>query len=328
MANERYEWLDKETAERLLRGEPVEALDERARIQVARLNQALYAAARPQLRTHPDDGAGEMPGEAAALAAFRKVRAEAATGGQSLGMVRIAPRPRSPFRTRLGLPVRFGVAAAVAGFAFGGVAVASGTGFLPSPFDGTPGPVSSVSAPTPDPLVTESPRNRKAVPPQPSGPAGTVGTPSATGDPGSESSDTDPPAIATGEAEGPGKGKKKGQQGKQGKRKTDRHLKTVKACEDYRDGTIDAESRKFLEQAAKGPARIREFCDRMLRGTGSGTGSGTGTEAEAEASESGGGDDAGNGDFAGSGGDTTGGGSHKHREGSRGADRQPQMSGQ
>ncbi|NEB12429.1 hypothetical protein G3I32_26940, partial [Streptomyces coelicoflavus] len=76
MADEQDEWLDRETAELLLRGESLEGLESTGpatRDRAGRLVAALGA-----LSAHPVPDDGELPGEAAALAAFRKVRAERA----------------------------------------------------------------------------------------------------------------------------------------------------------------------------------------------------------------------------------------------------------
>ncbi|MFF3733753.1 hypothetical protein ACFYXM_26480 [Streptomyces sp. NPDC002476] len=66
MADERYEWLDEDAAEHLLRGEPVASLDGHRATEAQELAAALEAVART---ARP--AAGELPGEAAALAAFR-----------------------------------------------------------------------------------------------------------------------------------------------------------------------------------------------------------------------------------------------------------------
>lgn len=66
MADEQYAWLDKEAAEKLLRGEPVDPADGRPCQDAERLAAALGDAARTAL-----PATGELPGEAAALAAFR-----------------------------------------------------------------------------------------------------------------------------------------------------------------------------------------------------------------------------------------------------------------
>ncbi|MFI6287191.1 hypothetical protein ACIBCM_20995 [Streptomyces sp. NPDC051018] len=254
MADERYEWLDKETAEHLLRGEPVEALDEHARTQAVRLNRALHSVARPSFPGYSGDG--EMPGEAAATAAFRKARADVrASGGEFPG----SPRPAAARRSARGWgrPVRFGVVAAVAGFAFGGVAVASGSGLLPSPFDGPPGPRSTVSANPPGPPVSESPQGRAESPPGDVGPSQPI--PPRSGGPGSEGSDTDPPGAK-------GKnGRDKKSKDKKKQRKAELEQKTADACREYRSGTIAPDRRKRLEIAAKGAGRVDKFCDKLLR---------------------------------------------------------------
>ncbi|MDV9173534.1 hypothetical protein R6V09_25965, partial [Streptomyces sp. W16] len=62
-------WLDRETAELLLRGESLEAVDPAARDQAERLARTLGA-----LSVEPTSGKTELPGEEAALAAFRAAR--------------------------------------------------------------------------------------------------------------------------------------------------------------------------------------------------------------------------------------------------------------
>ena len=187
MADEQYGWLDRETAERLLSGEPLDALDTAARDQAERLVKTLGA-----LSAAPPPTGAELPGEAAALAAFRQVRtdraAQHAPAGSSsdecvfsgsavddagsrtappsdAGLFRLGARSarhtgdtRAP---RWGRPVRLALSAVLAVGMVGGVAVAAGTGFLPAPFGGAePGPAASVSAPVaPDrPLVSPPPK--------------------------------------------------------------------------------------------------------------------------------------------------------------------------
>ncbi|MER6105300.1 hypothetical protein ABT115_24075 [Streptomyces sp. NPDC001832] len=181
MADEHYEWLDEDAAERLLRGEPVDPVGGDSCTEAERLAAVLDAARAVRPAT------GELPGEAAALAAFRaaahsahaKTRAAnpQAKGHDETGEpvpadvlepVHIRPasggfaqdsstssaasgRTRSLGRSR---PVRFGLVASFAGCALGGVAVAASTGMLPGPFGGhTPVPAATVSAaPTPGEL--------------------------------------------------------------------------------------------------------------------------------------------------------------------------------
>ncbi|WP_051866480.1 hypothetical protein [Streptomyces griseus] len=71
-------WLNRDTAERLLRGEPLDnAVAADAREQAERLAQALAALSAPAPAADL-----ELPGEAAALAAFREARTESAAVGQ------------------------------------------------------------------------------------------------------------------------------------------------------------------------------------------------------------------------------------------------------
>lgn len=280
MADERYEWLDKEAAERLLRGEPVEAADEHARVQAARLSRALYDTSRGGTHAYADEG--EMPGEAAALAAFRKARADAAApAGDTLGTVQLARPTRPVFGMRLGRPVRFGLVAAVAGCALGGVAMAAGTGLLPSPFDG-PLPASTVSAAaTPQPLVSDPPTDGILTPPQHPGSPSTPESPSA---PAGGSRSPDP----TSGPEGGDFGKQGDTDKKSRERKAERRRKAVEACRDYRSGRIGPERKRDLEALAKGPGRVEHFCDRLLDGDSDGgkdndsggSGSGDGDEGD------------------------------------------------
>ncbi|MBC7271394.1 MAG: hypothetical protein H5T76_22235, partial [Streptomyces sp.] len=148
MADEQYRWLDRDTAERLLRGEPLDAAGADAREPARRLADALGALSAQTPLTSE-----ELPGEDAALAAFRKARTDreeerAALGtgsrarpGADAGLVRIGVRPPRADRSgrarrpRWGRPLRLGLAAALTAGMVGGVAVAAGTGVLPTPFD-------------------------------------------------------------------------------------------------------------------------------------------------------------------------------------------------
>ena len=325
MADERYEWLDRDAAERLLRGVPVDAAGEHARADAARLAAALENAADPGYRY--DDG--ELPGEAAAMAAYRKARADAAASGvaagpstgmatgTSLGTVRVtgAVRPARPgplgrLRRGPGLarPFRFGIATALAGCAIGGVAVAAGSGVLPTFGDERPTPASSVSAAaTPGPVT--SPTQGGAGTGRPSGSSGETGTPpvvppvpdSTTPTPGDTGGTTAGlPAEDGGTTAGSGGPARNGEL----------YRKTVDACRDYRSGRIAQDARRRLEEAAKGPARVERFCDRLLDGdsgdgsTGSGGSGGANGEGDGTAAggrNSGGSDGSGDGDRSGDG---------------------------
>jgi hypothetical protein len=235
MADERNEWLDKAAAEKLLRGEPVETTDEYARVQAARLSRVLYSSGRAGYAGCPDDhaGEGEMPGEAAALAAYRKARADADAPAAPLKGVRAPRPPRTGHWQVFGRPVRLGIAAAVAGCAIGGVAIAAGTGFLPPPFNGGGGgrplPGASVSgAATPGPLVSDA-ATRGGLSP------------------------VSPPAPSDGTA-------KQGQDGKQ----AEAYGTSGEDCREYRSGHLTPGHRRRLEAAAKGAGRVEKFCAQAL----------------------------------------------------------------
>ncbi|MFB7306293.1 hypothetical protein [Streptomyces sp. NPDC056192] len=329
MADEQYEWLDKDAAERLLRGEPVDPVDGHERTEAARLMAALAAARGARTAD------GELPGEAAALAAFRAVPRAARARGRSetqaaqaagyatqsnepgqpeqtgqpgrgvhpgppetLGAIRIGPassarsssslvaapsgggmRPR-----RWRRPLRFGLAASLAGFALGGVAVAAGTGVLPGPFGGhaDPLPASSVSAPaSPGELGSGPTSDRTPVAPPVSPGPDTSPDPVAPSTPGDGTRKGDGAANdqdGRGGTEGDGHGDDVdaaprsgdgtardstsggGRDGTSGKWLG----RTVRACRDYRDGDLDADRRRRLVVMARGAGNLDRFCKRVL----------------------------------------------------------------
>jgi hypothetical protein len=291
MADERYEWLDRDAAERLLRGVSVDAVGEPARTDAARLAAALEYAADPGYRYD-----GELPGEAAAMAAYRKARADAAvsgvaagssagvTDGASIGTVRVAGAARPARSGALGRlrrgpglarPFRFGIATALAGCAIGGVAVAAGTGVLPSFGDERPMPASSVSAAaTPGPVTPPAQGG--------AGTGGPSGSPDATGTPPvappAPDTSTSPPSGGTGGSTAglpaedggttAGSGDSAGSAGT-----GEAYREIVEACRDYRSGRIAPDTKRRLDEAAKGPGRVQRFCDDLLDG-GDGDGSG------------------------------------------------------
>ncbi|MFD5570214.1 hypothetical protein [Streptomyces cadmiisoli] len=259
MADEQYGWLDRETAERLLRGEPLDAVDAAAGQRAARLAETLDA-----LSVKPAPTGDELPGEAAALAAFRKARAEredlALPGhgaSSDAGLVRIGGRVRGRSsavrRPRRARPVRLGLAAALAVGMIGGVAVATGTGALPTPFDDDPGPAASVSAPAPpDP-------GRPSVPSSPT-PGGRTGTTTPDGTPSGPPADKPAPGH-------------EGRAEDRDRKRRDRYGKwweaVVSACRDLRRGTdLDPERRRTLERMAGGRSRVERYCDGVLKGPG------------------------------------------------------------
>ncbi|WP_328780805.1 hypothetical protein OHT68_18155 [Streptomyces canus] len=259
MADESYGWLDLETAERLLRGESLEAVDAADRDHAERLAKTLEA-----LTVEPAPTSGGLPGEEAALAAFRKVRTDraddwvspaapgryrAGAGRTDAGVVRIGAPDAGAGRPRRRRPAHLGLAAVLAASMVGGVAVAAGIGVLPHFGDGEPEPAASVSAAaTPDrPLVSPS-APQVAPSPESSPSAGAGSRDTARGDTGA--------APGTG-SEGPGVRPRRDWNG------------SASACRDMRDGKNPGPARKrSLEDAAGGTSRVWKYCRGVLSGAG------------------------------------------------------------
>ncbi|MFF7164907.1 hypothetical protein ACFZBP_26685 [Streptomyces sp. NPDC008086] len=266
-------WLDRETAERLLRGESLETVDAADRDEAERLAKTLEA-----LTVEPPLSSAELPGEAAALAAFRAARADRddcddvtvslGPGAGShpdhpadVGLVRIGAGPARAARRRprWARPVRLGLAAALAVGMVGGVAVAAGTGFLPTPFDGDEEgrPAASVSAPVPSerPFVSPSPESRVQGDPTPDDGAGASAGPGGT-------HDTAPGGPAT-DRESAGDDRVQPSAG---------WWKAVTSyCRDLREGKrLSSDHRRTLEGAAGGSERVRKYCGNVLKATGDG----------------------------------------------------------
>ncbi|GAB2723511.1 hypothetical protein [Streptomyces bullii] len=275
MADEQYRWLDRETAERLLSGESLEAVDPAAREQAERLAKTLGALSPPP--TPSPLTSEELPGEAAALAAFRKARAERGdveatagrrSGGRAFepGLVRIGGSSGAAPRSRWGRPARLGLAAALAVGMVGGVAVAAGTGVLPAPFGGEePEPAASVSVavtPSEPPLVSPSPHDSAQGEPRPGGsPDGP-----SSGIAGGSGRD-EPSGGATTK---PGNGG-----GDHGSSSGDRAKGLASACRDLRDGKdLDAGRKRALDRAAGGPSRIGTYCEGVLAAADGGSADG------------------------------------------------------
>ncbi|MFG3531497.1 hypothetical protein ACGF8B_32900 [Streptomyces sp. NPDC047917] len=306
MADERYEWLDKDAAERLLRGEPVDPVGGRSCTDAERLVAALDAAARA---TRP--ATAELPGEAAALTAFRTARRSAratranarprgaaegrSAGAEVLGPVRIgaAAGGSVPYTTasaatgrsrsvRWSRPVRFGLVASLAGCALGGVAVAAGTGMLPGPFGGsTPLPAASVSAEaTPEELGSGLTTDETAQPPPSASPKADASKPPVS--PSAPAGDRDHGGSGRTTEPGGGDKRKPGgaatgspggtRSGKQtgkpwNEASGDWYAKARQACRDYRDGKLSEKRRQKLEALANGARNLDRFCDRVIEGS-------------------------------------------------------------
>ncbi|ANS67475.1 hypothetical protein SLINC_5251 [Streptomyces lincolnensis] len=264
-------WLNRETAELLLSGASLEAVDAADRDQAERLAKTLDS-----LSVEPPPGA-ELPGEAAALAAFRKVRADRAddwigvpapghrtrvpsSDSSDAGLVRIgdpADRADDP-RPRRGRALRLGLAAALTVGMVGGVAAAVGIGFLPGVGDSEPDPAATVSAAaTPNrPFVSPSPPAAHSEP-RPDGAENDTGRqpPRDTAREGSA-----PPGTGTGSE---GRSKQPGA-----------WRGAPSACRDVRDGkNLNADRRRTLEGAAGGPSQVKDYCKGLLAAPNSADGS-------------------------------------------------------
>ncbi|SFY50910.1 hypothetical protein [Streptomyces sp. F-1] len=304
MADEQDKWLNRETAERLLAGEAAEAVDASAADRAERLFELLGA-----LSAEAAPATSELPGEQAALAAFRKARDAAAeervaapggrpgasARGHDAGLVRIGARTEAPARRPAWRrPVRLALAAVVAAGTLGGVAVAAGSGVLPTPFDEErPAPAASATAsgrPLAPATTPQAPTGTAA----PGGAAGTArsgGSDRATG-----------PDGRTGTGTRPGSGAPSAPGG--------RWSGAATACRDLRAGTgLGADRRRALETLAGGSARVAQYCKLLLTtgehtavsptpgkgGDDGGRGQGEGRGAGRGSGQGGGGDQNGNG---------------------------------
>ncbi|MFH9400191.1 hypothetical protein ACH4JS_10405 [Streptomyces sp. NPDC017638] len=286
MADEQDKWLDRETAERLLRGESLEAVDPCARDQAERLSRALGA-----LSAEAAPATGELPGEQSALAAFRKAReaaeaertaaahapsaARAPASGTDAGPIRIAGPARTgiparrPLRAR---PARLAFAAVLAVGTLGGVAVAAGSGVLPTPFgDDHPRPAASVTAGT----TTGQPLASPVPPATVTGPGapGTEDTPDGRPE---ESVGSGRPDDGPGPSTAPGSGTRSTPSAGTG------WLRPADACRALRDGKgLDAGRRRALEHLAGGPGRTTRYCEVLLTAGGHVPGSANGRSEDA-----------------------------------------------
>ncbi|WP_225099642.1 hypothetical protein [Streptomyces sp. CoH27] len=329
MADEQDKWLNRETAERLLNGESLEAVDASARDQAERLAQVLGA-----LSGQAAPATGELPGEQAALAAFRKAReaaedertaaalaeeahrrrSGAAAPPADAGLIRIgapactgtpAGRPRRP---RWARPARLALAAALTVGTLGGAAMAVGGGVLHTFRPDRPDPAASVSADRTSgtPLASASPSAPSA--PGPGVPSGSPGAPSgdasgtAFGAGGSPAGSGSPSAGSSSGAPGAG------------------WQDIARVCRDLRDGKAPDSGRlRALANLAGGSSQVSRYCKVILpdpgsaaggtgddqgngNGKGKGAGNGQGGDDDGHPGRSGHGGDGGNGGNGGDGG--------------------------
>ncbi|MFD5425807.1 hypothetical protein [Streptomyces sp. NPDC127084] len=247
MADERYPWLDQEAAERLLRGE-----------------EAALAA----FRKVREGGADELLPTAVRLGG-------AESGTYAAPVASAGPRSRrrpGPW----GRPMRWGLAASLAGFAVGGVAVAAGVGALTGPFgeENTPMPGASVSAQvSPDSVESGSmPGDSDTLTPDgpTTGEGGAIVPPSPgaeepTG--GADGGGTDSPDSPRRDDKKDGDHSWEWGDGRDISR-SEWYAKTRGACRDYRSGRLDEDDKRQLESLAKGADRVTRFCDRLLDADG------------------------------------------------------------
>ncbi|MGX1545858.1 hypothetical protein [Streptomyces adustus] len=262
MADEQYRWLDREAAERLLRGEPLApAVDATVRDRAGRLAETLGALSTAAAA--PDST--ELPGEAAAMAAFRAARGAerpavgrrartAASRSADAGLVRLGRPAPAAGRFRWGRPVRLGLSAALAAGMVGGVAVAAGTGVLPAPFGGVePGPAVSVSA-------AASPA-RPLVPPSP---GDIMGGTSGVATPDDRTS-ASPGGGPTRGADDDALAGDRGQDDRAATGSGSTWSGVAAACRDLRAGREPVgERRRALEKAAGGSPRVWKYCKTLL----------------------------------------------------------------
>ncbi|MFD7626415.1 hypothetical protein ACFV7Q_10275 [Streptomyces sp. NPDC059851] len=302
MADERNRWLDRAAAERVLLGAPAAPdAGRRARDAEERLRAALDMLVPPQA-----PAGTELPGEEAALAAFRAARAGADDAGAAataagplvdLGHVTplSAPAPgRSAAGSRRSRPARFALAAALAGVAVGGLAAAAGAGLLDraTHTSAGPAPAATLSAEeSPAPSGGVGPTSAPQLRPDPfrstDGGATAPGTPDGSaagaetgGDGGAgpdsrfrADTDTSSGTVSAGGTGGAGKETLGGATELHDQDRETR-LRAVNLCEAYRSGSMDADRRDKLSKLAKGLSRIPHYCEALLDGP---RGSKTGT---------------------------------------------------
>ncbi|MER5731108.1 hypothetical protein ABT084_22745 [Streptomyces sp. NPDC002138] len=295
MADDRTRWLDKAAADRLLRGEPVDPRgDHRTRADAARLRDALDSLA-PDPRTA---ATAELPGEAAALAAFRAAhpRRAATTAAAGSGaaraeepLVAIVPVPAAAGSAHGRAPQRvgawrLGLAAALASVTIGGVAAAAGVGVFDRALHLNAGPAPTAqitSGITPDPMGgTAGPSAEAPRRPLPLGTGDTLGISGGPRTPGLEGR---PPTGATGAAvgggaggtgAGTGTGTGTGKDNKEHFGLTDGgegHDKdslrgAADLCRDFRSGLLTGDRESRLNLLAKGRQKVQRYCEELLDG--------------------------------------------------------------
>jgi hypothetical protein len=243
-----------------------------------------------------------MPGEAAAVAAFREARPQAL---RSAGLASGSVRNQRALRRLpgLGRPLRLGFVVALAGCALGGAAVAVTTGALPIPFGGSDGGLKPASS-APHP---QSPQGRGATVTGSGEPSTPLEDDEQAGSNGPDASAKPSPSSRGAAGAGRDSDGRSGSDGAAGRAPTypppssEQSQRTAALCRSYANDTLDRRDRKRLESTAGGAAKVSRYCQRQgggsgdTSGSGSSAGSGTsgGTSNSAGSGDSGGGNDGG-----------------------------------
>ncbi|TGB00053.1 hypothetical protein [Streptomyces sp. MZ04] len=298
MADEDYRWLDRDAAERLLSGEPFDGADHHTRERAEQLAKTLDSLTADErvLAGPPGDLSAELPGEAAALAAFREARGLSAGAsstrvgaGQTVHIASPSSRAGPGRPTRWGRPVRFGLAAVLAGCMVGGVAVAAGTGVLPSPFGGRgeQGPAASASPVAPPQPLESASGGASSAPDVEPDDAHTTPDGSSR-EPGSSAPPRSPSETSDGGSQGNGSQRPGTGDSGRDDEASDWRRQVVTACREHRNGDLKGEKKRRLEKLLGGSEGITEACNRVL---GDGDGDGGDREGDGSGSGSGGGED-------------------------------------
>ncbi|MFE5212916.1 hypothetical protein [Streptomyces sp. NPDC056600] len=287
MPEEHDRWLDRETAERLLRGERLGADDPGAARDLARMLDSLSAAPADPAERAADFAAGED----AALAAFRAARtARGAAGARRPDTPGAALPPRAR-RGRGAARRRFALAAVlVTGVVGGGAAIGGGLhGFV----SGDRAPAGSVATGIPAPSGTSTPvplGSESPAVPLPGGAlsgvtdgSGALPSPGGTSAGGADGEDRGTSGAAghgdasdaprSGDAHGGKDGKGTG--GQSGDRGRGSRESLRDACRDHLAGrSLTAEQRRKLDAAA-GSAGVSAYCAGLVGDGGEAPADGT-----------------------------------------------------
>ncbi|WP_052681482.1 hypothetical protein [Saccharothrix sp. ST-888] len=270
MSTNRSRRIDRDTAEQLLGGVAVDTSAGQAPLTgQAALAGLLAAAAAPSAVDGAPDANGVLPGEEAALTAFREARRNPAPKPRRRTMLDTAPARAFSAKA---------VAVAFTATALGGVAVAAGTGHLPAALRGPAGDggrsVARATSPAFDGSTARSgpggtasgqPRLNGIAPSSPPPSAGRPGTPGADPDPGA--------------ATGTGTGRPDGRSGDESV-----EAQLLRLCHLYTDRLASGDRpRPLLREAplaplvlaAGGADQVDGYCTAVAAGAGNAEGKGS-----------------------------------------------------